>query len=278
MRETTSSFTNLDGLKIHTISWLPQAAPKAAVLIVHGIAEHSARYRHVAEHLTGRGYAVYSFDHRGHGRSEGGRAYFDNFDQPVADVEQVFNQIKMEHPDLPIFVLGHSMGALVGLLFTLRHQEKLAGFISSGTPLLLYSIVPAPLRSILGVLQNLLPTAYLIPLDVNAISRDKTIVAVQKADPLVHHRPLPLRTIHRLIERAKEAEGQLGTLRLPLLILHGDADTITPPAGSPRLVEKAASADKTLKLYPGMYHEIVNEIGKEEVLADIGNWLDAHVK
>jgi acylglycerol lipase len=170
------------------------------------------------------------------------------------------------------------MGALVGLLFTLRHQEKLAGFISSGTPILLHSVVPAPLQGVLSVVQNLLPKAYLIPLDVNAISRDKEVVASQIADPLVVHRPLPLRTIYRLVERGKEAEAQLSTLRLPLLVLHGEADTITPPAGSPRIMEKAASSDKTLKLYPGMYHEIVNEIGKEEVLADIGNWLDAHIK
>jgi len=278
MQETFDSFQTSDGLKIHTVAWLPDSTPKAVVLVVHGIAEHSGRYRHVGEFLANRGYAVYALDHRGHGKSEGVRVYFDSFDQLAGDLERYFERVRTAHPALPMYILGHSMGSLITLLFTLRHQGELAGMISSGTPISLDQSLPVPLIALSGFVRNLAPKLALIALDVKAISTDPAVVAAQKADPLCYHGLMPIGTITAMVETGRKVREQVNTLRLPLLILHGQADKLTPPPGSQFIMDKAGSPDKTLKFYPGMYHEIVNEVDKATVLNDIATWLDSHTR
>lgn len=270
----TGSFTTPDDINIHTIHWLPEGPPKAVVFIIHGLAEHSGRYQHVAHYLTGRGYAVYSLDHRGHGRSGGERAYFASMDQAVDDLEIYFNQVTAHHPHARIFVLGHSLGSLLGLVLALRRQAEMSGFISSGTPLAA-DLEASPLLKFIGrVLIPIAPKLHLQPLDPKTVSRDPAVVTAYQEDPLVYHRRVRVIMGMGIAQTSEMARERLIELRVPLLILHGSADKLTPESGSQLLFERAGSPDKNIKVYPGLYHEILNEPEQNTVLADITTWLD----
>lgn len=270
-------FKNSEGQQIYTVNW-PVAQPKAVIVLVHGIGEHSRRYDHVAAALNQAGYAVYALDHRGHGKSEGMRVYFDSFDQPVADLKQYVDTVRAQHPGTPLYIYGHSMGSLISTLFVLRYQDMLAGFITSGSPLNIDTSVPAPVSAVLRVVAGIVPKAELLALGVEGISRDPKVVAAYQADPLVNQRPLRLGIVARMADSAKAAREQLPTLRLPMLILHGDADKVTPIGGSEYLYQHAGSQDKTYKVYPGLYHEVHNEPEQAQVLADVVAWLNVRTE
>lgn len=264
-----------NGLTLHTLNQQPDGPTKAVVLLVHGIGEHSGRYTHVLAHLAENGYAVYAIDHRGHGRSEGLRFYLPSFDLAVDDLALYLDQIEAAHPSQKVFVYGHSMGALIGLLFVLRHQDRLAGFVSSGTPLTVGSGVPKLVVQLAQILAQIAPKARVIMLADNALSRDPAVEDALKADPLVNQGRQRIGTVAELVNQAQVARSQLDQLHIPLLVLHGGGDKITPPSGSDFLYTQARSTDKTIQIYPGLYHELHNEPEKTEILADIVAWMDA---
>ena len=157
MQHITGSFQTPDGLKIHTESWLPEGEVRAVVVISHGIGEHIGRYGHVAARLVEAGYAVYGLDHRGHGQSEGVRAYYETFDLPVENLKQYIDSVKAEQPNKALFLYGHSLGSLIALAYTLKYQSELAGLIISGTPLEVEATQPALLITAANVLNGLIP-------------------------------------------------------------------------------------------------------------------------
>ncbi len=265
-----------DNLKLHTVAWLPEGTPKAIVLLAHGIGEHSGRYLHVAEYLNRGGYAFYALDHRGHGRSEGPRAYFDSFDQPVNDLKQYFDVIRQQHPQQRIFLYGHSMGSLISLIFTLRYQNELAGLMITGNPLAVESTSSPLLVAAGGLVQRFLPRAPLPAIPNTYLSHDQAIVSGYTTDPLNYAGPVYARMGHHIVQESRKVRTRLAELTLPILIMHGLGDRICPPAASEWVYEAVRSTDKTLKQYPDLYHEIHNELDKEPVLAALLQWLDAH--
>lgn len=274
-QHNTGSFTTPDGLSIYTQNWLPADEPKAIVLIAHGLGEHSDRYVHVGNALTQRGYGVYTLDHRGHGRSEGLRVYFDNFQNPVDDLKLYFDSIRAQHPGKDIFLYGHSMGSLISLYFTLRYQSELAGLIISGTPLTIDQPYPQFALKALGFLDTRFPQMPLAALSARGVSRDKAIVTAYEKDPLVANSRVRVRMTYQMASSARELRGKVQDITLPLLVLHGTADPICPVSGGKLLYQTVQSPDKTLKLYEGLYHEVHNEPEQETVLADVGKWLES---
>ncbi|MBZ0283741.1 MAG: lysophospholipase [Anaerolineae bacterium] len=277
MKHTTNSFKTTDGISIHTESWLPEAEAKAVVIVVHGLGEHVARYAHVAARLNAAGYAVYGLDHRSHGRSGGDvRAYFEDFNQPVSDLAQYFIQIKNANPDKKIFVYAHSLGTLIGMTFAVRHQRDLAGMIISGTPLEVESLQPALLIRAGDLLNSILPKMPITPLPSSGLSHDPAVVQGYDNDPLVYHGNVRVRMAHHIIHVSRAIKMRLRDLPLPMLIIHGVDDPICPSVGSVTLHQGISTSDKTLKLYPGLFHEIHNEPEKETVFDDMVAWLDQH--
>jgi alpha-beta hydrolase superfamily lysophospholipase len=266
-----------DGLELHLVEWLPVAEPKAVFLIIHGIGEHSRRYDHLAEAFVEKGYAVYAYDHRGHGKSGGERAHFTSFDLPVEDMRQVFLLLRQRHPGLKLFIYGHSMGSLISTLYVLKYPDDVAGFISSGSPLGIEKSQPALLVKAGGWLSRIAPRARILPMDLSVLSRDPQVVEAYASDPLNDNRPTSLGMARELIFSAAQAYEKLPTLKMPLLLVHGDADQLCPPAGSQMIYDRAGSADKQLKWYPGLRHEIHNEPEKDQVIADILDWINAHL-
>ena len=266
-----------DGSKLFTAYRLPDGEPRALVLVVHGYGEHCGRYRHVIDALTERGYAAFTLDHYGHGQSEGLRAYFDDFDRPIADLKAYVDTFRPKYPETPLFVLGHSMGALISLAFTLRHQDEISGLIISGAPVNADANV-SPLMVALGyALDKIVPKLPLLSLgDSSILSSDPDVGRAFDADPLTYKGNMRVRLGISINETAKAVRERLPELKLPLLIMHGEADRMVNPSGSKLAYERASSADKTLRIYPDMYHEIMNERRRDIVLADILNWLDLH--
>jgi alpha-beta hydrolase superfamily lysophospholipase len=262
------------GLEIYWQAWLPDGEPRAVVVLAHGASEHSGRYEWTGDQLTARGYAVYALDHRGHGQSEGGRAVIDRMSHAVEDLHTLVERAGAAHPGRPLVLLGHSMGGAVALSYTIEHEDALDALVLSA-PLAALEAAPPVARIAGRVLSVVAPSLGVVAIDATAVSRDPQVVADYEADALNYHGKLPARTVSELARAIDGYPEAVTHFKLPMLVLHGTADRLTPIAGSEMVVERAASDDKTLKRYDGLFHEILNEPERQQVLDDIAGWLDA---
>jgi alpha-beta hydrolase superfamily lysophospholipase len=253
-------------------SWPTPATARAAVVIAHGAGEHSGRYEHVAQRLTGAGYATYALDHHGHGRSEGKPALLE-MDRAVGDLRSLINDVRGEDPERPVFLLGHSMGGCVSLVYACRYQEEIDGLILS-SPLAALQAASAPMRIASKALGAVAPGLGVYAVPTEMISHDPEVVRAYEEDPLVFHGKLPARTIAELTRAIEAFPEEVPSLTLPLLVFHGSADEITPVEGSEMVFEEAASTDKTLRIFDGLYHETMNEPEQDQVLELVVGWLD----
>lgn len=279
-RYEEGKFQTNDGLTLFEQSWQPAKEPKAVIVIIHGYAEHSSRYNHVADYLVNHGWAVETFDLRGHGKSEGkgGKTYINSFDEFLSDVDLFLNRVKERHQDKKIFFLGHSMGGLISSLYVVTRNPELRGLILSSPVLKISDDISPMLVKISTIIGKILPKLPTIKLDSSTVSRDPEIVKKYNTDPLNYRGSIPARAGAEINRATKLIQGQMEKIKLPLLILHGTADRLADPEGSKQLYERAQSTDKTLKLYEEFYHEVMNEPEKERILADIVEWLEVHVQ
>lgn len=275
MITATGFLAGVGGRRIYWQSWTPEGEPRALIVIVHGAGEHSGRYGYVAETLVPDDYGVYALDHRGHGRSDGPRALIDRLDNAVDDLDRLVVQARAEHPAAPVYLLGHSMGGTIAVRYTVVHQDRVAGLILSG-PLAAIE-AGAPLLVAGRVLSVVAPKLGLLAVDPSLVSRDPEVVSDYVSDPLVHHGKLPARTLGELTSAIERFPSEVPTIRVPTLILYGTADGLCPPSGSQMLAQRIGAEDKSIKAYGGLYHEILNEPERDEVLAEIRRWLAARV-
>jgi alpha-beta hydrolase superfamily lysophospholipase len=262
------------GVGIFWQSWTP-AAVRAVVVLAHGASEHSGRYGWTAERLGERGYATFALDHRGHGRSEGARAYIDRIANAVADVDQLIDRAAAAHPGVPLFLLGHSVGGCISLAYAVEHQDKLDGLLLSA-PLAALEAASLVERVAGHVLSRIAPKLGVIDIDASTVSRDPEVVRDYDSDPLNHRGKLPARTVHELAGTVARFPEDVARLRLPMLLMHGTDDRLVPIAGSEMVDERTGSEDKTFIRYEGLYHEILNEPERDRVVSDMADWLDAH--
>lgn len=272
-RHEEGRFAGVGGLEIYWQAWLPAGTPRAIVTIAHGGAEHGGRYAWTAGQLTARGYAVYAIDHRGHGRSGGPRAYVDRVDNAVADLHTLDAIARERHPGLEVFLLGHSMGGLIALAYALRFQDELAGLVLSA-PLAVIEANPAT-RFASRVLSAAAPRLPVYKIDGTTVSRDPAVVRDYDSDPLNHRGMLPARTVGELAATVATFPDRLPELRLPILTVYGSGDRLVDNAGSQLVDERAGSGDNTLIAYDGLYHEVLNEPERDQVIADVAGWIDA---
>lgn len=284
MPHVEDTFTAPDGLELHEHRWLPPSPAAAAVAVVHGINEHAGRYARLAEALNRCGCAVYAMDLRGHGRSAGPRAMIYSFKQYLADLDVLLARVAERERQKPLFLFGHSMGGTIAARYVVTRWGRLAtcptirGLILSAPAVRIGANVFPVLRHLAGVVGLLLPRLRLVRLGCRYISRDPQVVEDFKNDPLVFHGRLPVRTGAEIFHAARRVEAEAERLTPPLLILHGTADAACDVEGSRVLHLRAGSRDKTLHLYEGLYHEVLSEPEREQVLADLLGWMERRMK
>jgi alpha-beta hydrolase superfamily lysophospholipase len=261
-------------VNIFVRSWRPQS-PRAVVVICHGVNSHSGQYLWTGDQFAASGLAVYALDLRGRGRSDGERFFVEDVADYVSDVAATVRLAKSRHPGLPVFLLGHSAGGVVSSVYVLEHQRELAGFICESFAFQ----VPAPgfaLAAIKG-LSHIAPRLPALTLKNEDFSRDPKAVEALNNDPLTAHEAQPAATVAALVRADERLRVEFPRITLPVLIMHGTEDRATVCHGSEFFHQTAGSTDKTLKLYQGHYHDLLNDIGKEGVMADIKSWIDARI-
>ncbi len=277
MGHSEGTFRGMDGLDLYYQCWRPDGKAKAVLAIVHGVREHSGRYTDVADYLTARGYVVYGLDQRGHGRSPGQRGHINAWEEYRGDAKAFLAMIGQQEPDLPVFLLGHSMGALVALDYLLSHPEGLRGAITSGAPLEPVGSMKPYRVALVRLLSRIRPRfSSASGVDASAISRDPAVVRAYESDPLVHDK-VSARWATEFFSTIERVKPRAAEVKIPILMIHGGADRIVSANGSRTFFEKIGSSDKELKVYPGSYHEPHNDIDREQVLTDMERWLDRHL-
>jgi len=277
LKHQEGEFKGLKGLKIYYQAWIPDI-PKAVIQLVHGGFEHSGRYQNVVNELIPQGYAIYANDHRGHGKSEGLRNYIDVFDQFVEDEKIFYDLIKEKHSDLPLFMLGHSLGSFIAIYFTERYEHLLNGLILSGTGTSPGKETSGFLKLLAKGFSKIAPKIKFNPrIDAKFLSHDQEVVKNYKNDPLVSADTITARLGYEMVKNFKNLKVTISNFKINLLVQCGSQDKLI--RGSEELDECFKMDDKTIKVYDGLYHEVYNEIEKDRtiVLKDLRDWLDSHI-
>ncbi len=270
-------FEGVRGIRIYHQCWLPESEPEAVLMIVHGLGEHSGRYANLVNHFVPMGFAVYGMDHPGHGKSDGIRKYVERFEDFVDNVKSYFDEIQARHAGKPIFLVGHSMGGLIGAVYLLDHQAGLKGAIFSGPCVKIPGNV-SPITVFIGkMLVALMPKIGFLKTAPEGVSRDPAVVQAYIDDPLVCKKKTTVRLAAEILKAMERVCSQAGKITLPMLILQGGADWIVDPAGAQMFFDLISSADKDLKIYDGLYHEVYNEPEHPRVLRDVEHWITARM-
>lgn len=273
---TTEEFVDgAGGVKILLRSWRGETPPRGVIVISHGFNSHSGQYDWPARQFAAAGYAVYAADLRGRGNSQGERFYVDSVDAYVEDVHLAVTAAKAREPGLPVFMLGHSAGGVIACSYALDHPTELSGLICESFAFR----VPAP-RPALDFIQwssSFAPRLGVLKLKNRDFTRDPAALAALNADAHIRNETQPAKTVSALWKADKRIERDFPKLSLPVLILHGSEDKATLPAGSEFFHRAAGSKDKTLKIYQGHFHDLLADIGKEGVVADIISWVDVRL-
>ena len=278
MNHTEGTFKGIRDANIYYQAWLPDGRVKAVLLVVHGAAEHSGRYMIIVNHFIPLGYGVYSLDHFGHGRSDGQRVYVESFDDYIEPLNTFYTMIRRWQPDKPIFILGHSLGGLIETYYLLDHQKEFTGAVVSAPSIKIQDTI-SPMTITMGkLLSKITPKAGLLALDAKAVSKDPAVVEAYVTDPLVYTGKITARLAAEMLRAMQRVTDEVGTISLPMIIVQGKADKLVDPSGAQMLYDKSGSTDKTLKMYDGLYHEVFNEPEREQVLTDVENWLESHLK
>ncbi|HEV7606740.1 MAG TPA: alpha/beta hydrolase [Steroidobacteraceae bacterium] len=258
---------------------IPPAA-KAGLIIVHGMAEHRGRYADAVRRFTNERIACFTFDLRGHGQSPGERTDIASFQLFLDDLMAIRNDVAKHNPALPLFIWGHSLGSLITIRCVEQHYEGLAGVITSGCPIAAFPRTPSLIREALIALCTPFSRLRVDPrLPAERLSHSEAVQASYRADPLVP-KDVTVRLLIEIEAACRRALEEARTINVPWLALHGGDDRIAPPQGSEKLVAALRSADKQLEIYPGMRHEVHNEIepAASGFYARVIHWIKAHTR
>ncbi len=273
-QHSEETFTGVADLPIFYQKWLPDGPVRGAVMIVHGLGEHSGRYGHLVDRLLPESYAVYAGDHQGFGRSGGQRGHVNHFHDYAKDVHRLNGLVHSEQPEKPIAVFGHSMGGLITLDYAQTYPQDAECWIVQAPALAADTSGPLVLAARLINLVH--PTYSMERPGGGDVSRDPEEALRFMQDPL--HVPVStVRWVVEILAAQKRVKAAVQSTPGPLLMLQGTADNMVIPAATQEFFERVTTADKTLRLYDGYFHELHNDLDKEKPLGDIVEWLNGHM-
>ncbi|HWI66382.1 MAG TPA: lysophospholipase [Symbiobacteriaceae bacterium] len=270
IHENSGYLTGVGGVKLYYRTWMPDE-PRASLVLVHGMNEHIGRYAHVAEFFVGQGFAVYGLDHRGYGQSEGVRCHVNRFEEYLEDLHQL---VDMAQERGKPFMVGHSLGGLISFRYALAYPETLRALVVSSPLFRQKTEVDAVTRALAPVLSFMLPRLQMkVPFAPNAVCRDPEIVQKYATDPLVGRTATPRWFIESTRAALACHQGLTQGMKLPVLFLQAGDDQLVSPEATQAVYGMVPHEKKAFKLYPGKFHEIFNDPGREAVFQDILNWM-----
>lgn len=247
------------GVALLLRQWTPEPC-RGVVVLAHGMSEHSGRYEHVAEYLAARGLAVYAHDHYGHGRSGGVTGSVADFGHFLEDLALVVERARAEHPGLPLVLVGHSMGGLIALAYVLDQALAQPDLLVLSGPAIVPLVTPGD-RTI----------------DPSRLSRDPEVWEPYMSDPYVLRERVTEELFARLADGIGRIVGRAGEIRVPVLLIHGLDDPVCSAEGARMYLESGELEDFEMRLYEGGRHEMFNEVNRDEVLADLADWIAARL-
>jgi len=273
VKESTATLKTADGLDLYVRRWETEEVPHQwTFVVVHGLGEHGGRYEYLAEWFTPRGAIVYAMDQRGHGRSGGQRGHAPSLQALLDDLDTVVTQARNEC-GAPLVLIGHSFGGLVAIAYALDRPDRIDKAVFSAPMLVMKLKVPGWKQPLTRLLPRIAPRLSVSnEVDADLLSHDPANARAYRSDPLVHDR-VTGRLYSETVARGEAFINRAAELRVPFLLMHGRDDQIVDPAGSQRFFARATAPDRAFCLYPGLYHEIFNEIERERVFQDIESWL-----
>lgn len=278
MNHSECRFAGVGERAIYYQYWVPETPPQAMLLVVHGLGEHSARYQQLARYFVEQDYIVAALDLNGHGHSEGIPGFVESFSDYVDDLRRFHDLMAERFPEIPVQLLGHSMGGLVSCCYLLEAQHRFVGAMLSGAAIITAQQPGAIGMGFVQLLSRLTPRLGLTRLEPGGVSRDPAVVRQYTDDPFVYHGALSARLLREFFGCMESVQARAAEIQLPLLIMHGSEDVMVAPESAYMLYDRAHSEDKTLKVYPGLFHEIFNEPEKEQVLRDTLTWSQQHLQ
>ncbi len=284
-RHTSTQFLGAGGVRLLLQAWLPAGPdvmeptePSAVIAVVHGYGDHGGRYVSLGEAMAARGWAAYVYDLRGHGQSSGTRGQVKRFDDYLDDTQMYLDEVRRLQPGRPLFLLGHSMGGLICARLAEERAPDVRGLVLSSPFLQLAEAVPPARVAAARGLAVVWPNRDIgNTLQAAQLSHDKTVVDAYVTDRLVHH-VAPARWARETLAAQDAAMAGAERIALPLYVLYGKDDQVVDVAFIEALFARAASEDKTIRSYEGLYHECFNEVGREQVYDDLAAWLAPRVR
>ena len=270
------SFQSGSGANIFYRCWAT-AEPRAVLLLAHGLAEHSGRYGDFASYLADAGIATYALDFPGHGRSDGKRGHIRDFQEYAEALGALLSLAREAHPDIPFVLFGHSMGGLIAADFLLQHQSEFVAAILTGAAIQSPQQPSSIVLFINRVIASVMPRLGVLRMDASGISRDPQVISDYENDPLVYRGKATAGLVTALFSAMKRVVENATSIRLPMLIMHGSVDSLTAVEGSKLLHDSISSEDKKIVIYDGLYHEILNEPERKNVMEDILRWLETRI-
>ena len=253
------------------------AEPVGVVVILHGYGEHSGRYSHVLQAFADAGYAAFAPDHRGHGHSQHVFADIEGSMLLREDVHILTELARQKCSGLPAVIAGHSMGGMFALYQLLEYQGEFEAVVLSGPMVMMPEGISPLIKILAGAIAAVLPNLPIQHVDLTEVTRNMEMRAEDDKDPLQYHGKVRARTGSELLKAQTEVNRRLSEIALPLLVMHGGEDKIISTSAAEYVYDNCGSSDKTMKHWPGLYHEIFNEPEREEVFSYMFDWLKTRV-
>lgn len=269
------TFEGVGGLRIAARSWRSEGAVRGIMILIHGFNSHSGYMEWPAGQFAANGFAAFALDLRGRGKSEGERFYVEKFSDWLGDVDKLVDIARSENPGVPVYVLGHSVGGVIASSYVFEHQQEIAGLICESFALDVG--LPQLVQLALEGASYLVPHLPVYSLKNEIFSRNPDVVAQMNNDPLIANEKQPAETASEVLKAAARLKENMPNFNVPVFIIHGTDDKATRPEGSQYFYDYVGSADKTLKLYEGGYHDLLNDLDKEIVMADILAWVNERI-